>query len=276
MAYTTTTLSGNVTLTGTSGADSITSAAAKKIQVNSYEGLDNLTLSGSASSGTIGMGGSVDTVTITTGQVSKLNISLGDGADTFTSGQTDSKITVGGQGGADKFVISAAATDSYYGGGQGKDTYYATSSDGGHLGAKSTIVGGSENDTIGISTDGVDVDAAAFINGQVGEDKIYVVAGATATVRGGSEADTIKVTSGSSGQWMYGDNDDETKSDNGCAVTLKMKLKATMDASAKAEAGRGASVRSLLRQVRCPRGGPPRAGGVNPPAGCTTRQFAQG
>ncbi|QNI57023.1 hemolysin-type calcium-binding region domain protein [Synechococcus sp. BIOS-U3-1] len=205
MAYTTTTLSGNVTLTGTSSADSITSAAAKKLSVSSYEGLDNLTLSGSATSGTVGMGGGVDTVTITTGAASKLNITLGDAADTFTSAQTDSKITVGGQGGADKFVISGASTDSYYAGGQGKDSFYATSSDGGQLGAKSTLVGGSENDTLGISSDGINVGAAAFINGQVGADKIYVNAGATATVRGGSEADTIKVTGGSSGQWMYGD-----------------------------------------------------------------------
>ena len=223
MAYTTTTLSGNATLVGTSGADQTTSsvAAGKSINVNAYDGLDTLTISNGVTGGTIGMGGKVDTVTLSE-TASKLNITLGAGADTFTdtASKATSKITVGGQGGADTFNLLGASATSYYGGGQGKDKFRGSSSDGGTIGANTTLVGGSEADTFGLSTDGLIVGASAFINGQVDADKIYVIANATATVRGGSEADTIKVTSGSSASYLYGDKGADTVSGGSAADTI--------------------------------------------------------
>ena len=209
MAYTITSLSGNTTLVGTSGADQLTSsvAAGKSLNANSYEGIDNLTVSNAVDGGTIGMGGAVDTVTLSEA-AKNLNITLGDGADTFsdTASKALSKVTVGGQGGADTFNLVGAAATSYFGGGKGKDIFRGTSSDGGTVGAATTIVGGSEVDTIGLSTDGIIFGAASFINGQVGADKIYVQGAAAGTVRGGSEADIISVLgTGTGALWLYGD-----------------------------------------------------------------------
>ena len=107
-----------------------------------------------------------------------VNVTLGDGKDTFTtSAGVSDKITVGGQGGADTFTLTVAPTNSRFGGGQGKDTFTGT------LGSKSTIVGGSEDDTINIT------DYAAAAN---------------ATVRGGSEDDTA-VTGDANAMFIAGD-----------------------------------------------------------------------
>ena len=84
-------------------------------------------------------------------------------------------------------------------------TFPRQHSDGGTVGAATTIVGGSEVDTIGVSTDGIIFGAKSFINGQVGADKIYVRANAAGTVRGGSEADVITVTHGTTALELYGD-----------------------------------------------------------------------
>ena len=215
MAYTTTTLSNSATLVGTSGADTVTSAVTEDIQVSSFEGTDSLTLTGGVDSGSVGMGGGIDTVNITTAASKKLNITLGDAADNFDSDQVDNGITVGGQGGADTFILDAASINSRYGGGQGKDIFKGTGN-GGTLGVDSSIVGGSEDDTIGLSTSGLVLAARNFINGNVGADKIYVNNAAAATVRGGSEDDTITVQAGAAdGSEFYGDKGNDKITDLG-------------------------------------------------------------
>ena len=195
-------------MVGTSGADVTTAgtAAGKSLNVNSYAGIDSLTVSNAVKGGNIGMGGDVDSVTLSE-EAKELNITLGDGADTFTDTASKplSKVTVGGQGGADTFTLLGAAANSYFGGGKGKDIFRGSTTDGGTVGAATTIVGGSEVDTIGVSTDGIIFGAKSFINGQVGADKIYVRANAAGTVRGGSEADVITVTHGTTALELYGD-----------------------------------------------------------------------
>ena len=216
MAYTTTTLSNAATLVGTSANDTGASANTADIQVSSKEGIDTLTLTGGVSSGTVGMGGGTDTVAITTAVTDKLSVTLGDGADAFSSTVVDTKLTVSGQGGADTFTLDALATSSRYGGGQGKDVFKGTG-DGGNLGADSTITGGSEVDTIGLSTSGMVLGARAFINGNVGADLIYVNnAAGTGTIRGGSENDTITVQAGGADATsFYGDKGNDTITDLG-------------------------------------------------------------
>ena len=214
MAYTTTSLANSATLVGTSGADTVTSSVTKDIQVSSFQGTDSLTLDGGVSSGSVGMGGDIDTVNITTAVAEKLTITLGDAADTFDSDQIDNGITVGGQGGADTFILDAAAINSRYGGGQGKDVFKGTG-DGGNLGSDSTITGGSEDDTIGISTSGTALAVRSFINGNAGADTIYIVNNVAATVRGGSENDTITVVTGGvgAGSELYGDKGNDKITD---------------------------------------------------------------
>ena len=213
MAYTTTSLSNSATLVGTSGADTVTSAVTEDIQVSSFEGTDSLTLTGGVDSGSVGMGGGIDTVNITTAASKKLNITLGDSADNFDSDQVDNGITVGGQGGADTFILDAASINSRYGGGQGKDIFKGTAN-GGTLGVDSSIVGGSEDDTIGLATSGLVVAARVFINGNAGADTIYVNNAAAATVRGGSENDTITVQAGGAdGSEFYGDKGNDKITD---------------------------------------------------------------
>ena len=213
MAYTTTTLGNSATLVGTSGNDTGASAVTSDIQVSSKEGTDTLTLTGGVSSGSVGMGGGIDTVAITTAVTDKLSVTLGDAADNFSSAVVDTNLTVGGQGGADTFILDALATTSRYGGGQGADIFKGTG-DGGNLGANSTITGGSEVDTIGISTSGMVLGAGAFINGNIGNDLIYVNNAAAATVRGGSENDTITVQAGGAdASSFYGDKGNDTITD---------------------------------------------------------------
>ena len=198
MAYTFTVSGADATAVGTSGRDilAITDAGdvTGKITYNSFEGDDKITIDAGPSSGTIGMGGGVDSVDFAA-ITESVNVTLGDGKDTFTTsvGVSD-KITVGGQGGADTFTLTVAPTNSYFGGGQGKDSFTGT------LGSKSTIVGGSEVDTINVTGA-----ASNFVNGQIGKDDIDYVAAAGSTVRGGSEDDTVTVTGDADAMFIAGD-----------------------------------------------------------------------
>ena len=205
MAYTTTTDSKGSTVVGTSSADTLDSALTGKIQINSYEGNDSVTLKGATTSGTVGMGGGKDTVTFSTAGQTKLNVTLGDAADTFSSTVADTSVTIGGQGGADKFTVnSATATKNRYAGGKGTDLFTITDS-----GDSNTIVGGSENDIFNIADSGQKL----FVNGQVGADTIAITqinggsgADAIATIRGGSENDTISLSGDNNKVVFYGDN----------------------------------------------------------------------
>ena len=91
------------------------------------------------------------TLSLSATRQKQLNVTLGAGADSFQLSVVDTSITVGGQGGATiPSLLTQLATKSYYGGGKGKDIFAGTT-DGG-LAANSTIVGGSEADTIGLSS----------------------------------------------------------------------------------------------------------------------------
>ena len=198
MAYTVTVSGNDATAVGTSGRDilAITDAGdvSGKITFNSFEGDDTITIDAGPSSGTIGMGAGTDGVDFAA-ITESVNVTLGDGKDTFTtSAGVSDKITVGGQGGADTFTLTVAPTNSRFGGGQGKDTFTGT------LGSKSTIVGGSEDDTINITGA-----ASNFVNGQIGKDDIDYAAAANATVRGGSEDDTVTVTGDANAMFIAGD-----------------------------------------------------------------------
>ena len=128
-------------------------AAGKSLNVNSYAGIDNLTVSNAVKGGNIGMGGDVDSVL--SAKKLGLNITLGDGADaTSTASKPLSKVTVGGQGGADTFlclaqlqILTSAVAKVR--------TFSAAALLTVERLAASTIVGGSEVDTIGVSTDGI-------------------------------------------------------------------------------------------------------------------------
>ena len=165
MAYTTTTLDNSATLVGTSGNDTGASAVTADIQVSSKEGTDTLTLTGGVSSGSVGMGGGIDTVAITTAVTDKLSVTLGDAADNFSSAVVDTNLTVGGQGGADTFILDALLLLPVTAVARCR---HLQGTGGGNLGANSTITGGSEVDTIGISTSGMVLGAGAFINGNIG------------------------------------------------------------------------------------------------------------
>ena len=208
MAYTVTTLSGNSTLVGTSGADQISSAgtASKKIKVNAFEGLDTLTIDATVASGTVGMGGGIDAVTVSA-VAEDVSITLGDAADTFTASAAADGLTVGGQGGSDTFTFTAAVLNSRFSGGKGIDKFVSTTAD---IGTKVTIVGGSENDVIGTSSARFQTGTSAFINGQVGADSIFLDGTAGMTVHGGSEADTINNSAAVSSCLLSGDNGADT------------------------------------------------------------------
>jgi hypothetical protein len=209
LAYTVTTLSSEATLVGTSGSDVVTAptSATKSITVNSFEGNDALTLGTAISSGgSVGMGGGLDVVTVSA-VVEDVNITLGDAIDTYTTSAIDDGVTVGGQGGADTFTFGAAVTSSRYAGGQGADEFVSTT---GALGSKTTIVGGSEVDTIGTSGARFQTGTNNFINGQVGADSIFLTAAADTTVYGGSEADTINNSADVDGLLLSGDKGADT------------------------------------------------------------------
>ena len=154
------------------------------------------------------MGGGIDTIAITA-TTDKLGIM--ECCDNFSSTQVDASLTVGGQ--VVLTPIQALSPSSRYGGGQSADAAR-------HWRQRplvdSTITGGSEVDTIGISTSGMVLGARAFINGNVGADVIYVNNAAAATVRGGSEGDTITVQAGGAdGSSFYGDKGADTITDLG-------------------------------------------------------------
>jgi len=201
LAYTVTNKSGAATVVGTSSNDLLAADTdiSKSVVLNSYEGNDSVVLSGGVSSGTIGMGGGVDTVTLTTTKTKALNITLGDSTDFFISALADDGITVGGQGGADTFTLGSSSVESVnsrYAGGQGKDSFT------GYADSKTTIVGGSEVDTINMTKLG----SSSFVNGQKGKDDIdLVLDGTKATVYGGSEDDTINNTGTTSSNLLSGD-----------------------------------------------------------------------
>ena len=191
MAYTTTTDSGSSTIIGTSKDDVLknTDATTKTINVSSYEGDDQITISKGATGGNIGMGDDSDTVTVAK-KMSKVNVTLGADKDTYTETAASDLITVGGQSGDDTITINESSR-SIYGGGKGEDTFETTTSSG----IYTTIRGGSEDDTFGKAGDFILGDYG-FLNGQVGKDTINVDADSSAVglkIYGGSEDDTITV-----------------------------------------------------------------------------------
>ena len=223
MAYTTTSTSKASTIVGTSGDDTLASAATATVTINSYQGNDSVTLAQAMTSASIGRGGGKDTVTLAAATLKKkVDITLGDGSDTFKyygsadgTGTTtkDDGISVGGQGGADTLEIDGDATlNSYFAGGKGDDTFTVTA-----LGGKNnTVVGGSEDDTITVTAAGTSL----FVNGQKGEDTISLTTpSALTTVRGGSEDDSI--TNANVAIKIFGDNGADTIVDGTAASTIE-------------------------------------------------------
>ena len=220
MAYTTTNTSNNITLVGTSAADAFGNqgTADKTIKVNGFAGNDTLTVNAGVTSGTIGMGAGTDTVTVNTAVAKKLDITLGAGDDAFTVGSAADGITVGGQDGADTFTMTAAALNSRLSGGKGVDDFISTTGD---IGTKVTIQGGSGNDIVGLSTARFQTGTNNFINGQAGEDSIYLDGTAGITVHGGSEADTISQTTDVNSCLLSGDKGADTITDGAGDNTIK-------------------------------------------------------
>lgn len=219
MAYTSTNSSNNLTLVGTSGADTITAAgtASKTIKVNAFDGADTLTINAAVSSGTVGMGGGIDTVTISAAAKS-VNTTLGAADDAFTASAAADGITVGGQDGADTFTFTGAPLNSRFAGGKGIDDFINTTGD---LGTKVTIVGGEGADVVGTTNARFQTGTSGFINGQKGSDSIFLDGTAGITVHGGSEADTISQTTDVNSCLLSGDKGADTITDGAGDNTIK-------------------------------------------------------
>ena len=221
MAYTISTVNNAATLVGSAGVDVAVNQLAPSVtslQVSSFEDADDFVQVDAGAfigtvGGRIGMGANADTVTVSAVGFTDAEVLLGDGRDVATLDfVAGNRFSVKGGGGLDTINLNFQTTpgqlvDSFVNGNAGRD--FINSSN--RL-VNTCIVGGSEDDVLTIG--GAEM-ISGRINGQIGEDQIFVNFGTTtnATVFGGSEDDFLQ--NDGAGIAMSGDKGNDTLLGNG-------------------------------------------------------------